>query len=372
MSVGLFAIYSFGGPVELWSMVYYGLKALTNRGDFAEAYVYNGGVERVEVDLSREVERSLRGSAAVGCVSPNGGCCREVEGGVRCSTNDGGTYVELRRDGVVAARRGESLWHLTLGAHGFDYAIISTESAAIEILGGEIRRSLRPGEIIEVSELYLRSRGGGASGPLCALEFIYMARPDSRIDGVEVASVREKIAKKLVEKISYTPDVVVGIPETGSYYAAHIAAALGRPYLPAFVATARGRSALLDEVRDRMAVIQLKANVIESAVRGKRVLLVDDSMISGITIRLVAQMLRQKAGALEIYVAVVAPPLRRTCPHGVKMPPESHMIYNAVPPDEVKYALEVDGIVYLSADELEETLKEAGVSVCTLCMRPRR
>ncbi|ACB40819.1 phosphoribosyltransferase family protein [Pyrobaculum neutrophilum] len=372
MSAGLFAIYSFGGSVELWSMVYYGLRALANRGDFAEAYVYNGGVERVEVDLSREVERSLRGSAAVGCVSPNGGCCREVENGVRCSTWDGETYVELRRDGVVVAKRGGSLWHLALGAHGFDYAIVSTESAAIEILGGEVRRSLQPGEAVEIGELYVRSRGGGPRGPLCALEFIYTARPDSRIDGVEVASVRGRIAGELAKKIGYTPDVVVGIPETGSYYAAHIAAALGKPYLPAFVATARGRSALLDEVRDRMAVIQLKANVIESAVRGKRVLLVDDSMISGITIKLVAQMLRQKAGALEVYVAVVAPPLRRACPYGVKMPPESHMIYNAVPPDVVKDVLEVDGIVHLSPEELEEALRGAGVAVCTLCMRPKR
>ncbi len=103
---------------------------------------------------------------------------------------------------------------------------------------------------------------------------------------MEVAAVRAKVAERLAAKIGVVPDVVVGVPETGSYYAAHIAAALMRPYIPAFVATARGRSALLDELRERMAVIQLKANVIKSAVRGRKVLLVDDSIISGTTLRL--------------------------------------------------------------------------------------
>jgi len=270
---------------------------------------------------------------------------------------------------VLRAKRSAQLWHLAVGVHGFDFAIVATESAAVEILGGEVRRSLASGEEVEITELSVKARGGGPRGPLCALEFIYTARPDSRIDGVEVAAVRAKVAERLAAKIGVVPDVVVGVPETGSYYAAHIAAALGKPYIPAFVATARGRSALLDELRERMAVIQLKANVIESAVRGRKVLLVDDSIISGTTLRLIAKLLREKGGALEVHAAVVAPPLRRQCPYGVKMPPASHMIFNAVPPDDVKHVLELDGLTFLSWEELEEVFKELGFSVCTLCMR---
>jgi amidophosphoribosyltransferase len=368
MSAGLLGIYSFGGAAELWPLVFYGLKAMANRGDSAEAYVYDGGgLRRIEVDLAREAEKSLRGVAAVGCVSPDGDCCAEFPGGVRC--HFGGTYVELGRDGVLRAKRSAQLWHLAVGVHGFDFAIVATESAAVEILGGEVRRSLAPGEEVEITELSVKARGGGPRGPLCALEFIYTARPDSRIDGVEVAAVRAKVAERLAAKLGVVPDVVVGVPETGSYYAAHIAAVLGKPYIPAFVATARGRSALLDELRERMAVIQLKANVIESAVRGRKVLLMDDSIISGTTLRLIAKLLREKGGALEVHAAVVAPPLRRQCPHGVKMPPASHMIFNAVPPDDVKHVLELDGLTFLSWEELEEVFKELGFSVCTLCMR---
>ena len=367
MSAGLLGIYSFGGPTELWALIYYGLKAMANRGDRAEAYLHAGGrAERVEVDLAREEERSARGVAAVGCVSPNGDCCEERGGAVRCSFGD--TYVELGPDGALTARRGDALWHLALGAHGFDFAIVATESAAIEVLGGEVRRSLAPGETVRATALSVEATGGGDGGPICALELIYTARPDSRIDGVEVAAVRAELAKRLARKIDADPDAVVGVPETGSYYAAHIAAALGRPYLPAFVATARGRSALLDELRERQAVVQLKANVTESAVRGKRVLLVDDSMISGTTLKLITRLLREKGGALEVHAALAAPPLRRRCPHGVKMPPESHMIANWVRPEDLKDVLEVDSLTYLTPDELEEAVKHK--RVCTLCMRP--
>jgi amidophosphoribosyltransferase len=310
MSAGLLGIYSFGGAAELWPLVFYRLKAMANRGDSAETYVYDGGgLRRIEVDLAREAEKSLRGVAAVGCVSPDGDCCAESPGGVRC--HFGGTYVELTRDGVLMAKRGTQLWHLAVGVHGSDFATVATESAAVEILGGEMQRSLAPGEEVEITELSVKAWGGGPRGPLCALEFVYTARPDSSIDGVEVAAARAKVAEKLAAKIGVVPDVVVGVPETGSYYAAHIAAVLGKPYIPAFVATARGRSALLDELRERMAVIQLKANAIESAVRERKVLLVDDSIISGATLRLIAKLLREKGGALEVYAAVVAPPLRR-------------------------------------------------------------
>jgi amidophosphoribosyltransferase len=240
MSAGLLGVRSFGGAAELWPLIFYGLKAVANRGDSAEAYVYDGGgLRRGEVDLAREAEKSLRGVAAVGCVSPDGGCCAEFPGGVRCGFS--GTYVELGRDGVLRAKRGAQLWHLAVGVHGFDFAIVTTESAAVEMLGGEVRRSLAPGEEVEITKLSVKAKGGGPREPLCALEFVYTARPDSRIDGVEVAAVRAKVAKKLAAKIGVVPDVVVGVPETGSYYAAHIAAVLGKPYIPAFAATAEAR-----------------------------------------------------------------------------------------------------------------------------------
>lgn len=372
MSAGLLAIYSFGGPTNLLPFIYYGLKAMSNRGDRAVAYVHDGrSARRLELDLAREPEGRVEGTAAVGCVHVED-CCREEGGEVRCGFGQGEweAYVKLAADGSVEARRPPRLWHLAIGAHGFDLAIVATESAAIEVLGGEVRRSLLAGEAVKVSRYGVELSGGGPPGELCGLELVYTARPDSAVDGIEVGEARRRLARALAAKVKAEVDVVVGMPETGIYYAAAVAEALGRPYAHAFVQTARARSALLEELQERTAVIQLKANPIPAAVRGRRVLLVDDSLISGTTVKLAAQVLRGKAGAREVHVAVAAPPLKARCPYGVRMPPEGHMLYAAVPPEAVPDVLEVDSVTHLSPDDLAQM-----GPICTLCFtgnaRPR-
>ncbi|MFN3804163.1 MAG: phosphoribosyltransferase family protein [Pyrobaculum sp.] len=373
MSAGLFAIYSFGGEVELYPLLYYGLKAMSNRGDVASAYTLAGGVvKRVEIDLSREEERSVTGEAAVGCVYVEE-CCKETKWGALCKFGPedpapgerpaGTAYVALTREGLYVYRP-PNFWHLAVGAHGFDFLIAATESSAVEVLGGEVRKSLEGGEMLKVWKYGVVSTGGSQKGPACALDYIYASRLDSKIDGVEVAEVRSKLAAALAARIKADVDIIVGIPETGVYYASWLARWLGRWCFPAFVATARGRSALLDEVKERLAVIQLKANVVESVVRERRVLVVDDSLISGLTIRQISQLLRGKAGATEVHVAVASPPLRRRCPYGVKMPPESHMAYNHLEERQVPLALEVDSLTYLDVGEVK---KAVGREICTLC-----
>lgn len=374
MSAGLFAIYSFGGEVELYPLLYYGLKAMSNRGDVASAYILKGGaVRKVDIDLSTEGERSVTGEAAVGCVYVEE-CCKEVGWGTLCKFGPEDpapgdrpahtAYVALTREGLLYIYRPPNFWHLAVGAHGFDFLIAATESSTIEVLGGELRRSLDGGELLKVWKYGVESTGQSQRGPLCALDYIYASRLDSKIDGVEVAEVRSRLAAALAARVKADVDIVVGVPETGVYYASWLARWLGRWCFPAFVATARGRSALLDEVKERLAVIQLKANVVESVVREKRVLVVDDSLISGLTIRQISQLLRGKAGVTEVHVAVASPPLRQRCPYGVKMPPESHMVYNHLEERQMPPALEVDSLTYL---DVREVKKAVGREVCALC-----
>lgn len=375
MSAGLFALYNFGEEADLYPFIYYGLKAMSNRGDVAVAYVWgSSGLQRVEVDLAREESRGARGVAAVGCVYTED-CCREVDGGVVCSfgpeeASPGSkpaktAYVAIDRHGALYVYRPYELWHLAMGAHGFDFFIAATESAAIEILGGDLRRSLKGGELVKVWRYGVETSGGQEPGRACALEFIYISRLDGKVDGVEVAELRAKLAEALAKTVTADIDVIVGVPETGVYYASWLARHIGKWCFPAFVATARGRSALLDEVKERLAVIQLKANVVESVVRGKRVLVVDDSIISGLTVRQISQLLRGKAGVREVHVAVAAPPLRASCPYGVKMPPESHMAFRYMDDGHVAAALEIDSIKYLKPEEVERAFKRP---VCTYCM----
>ncbi|MGC9169819.1 MAG: phosphoribosyltransferase family protein [Thermoproteus sp.] len=375
MSAGLLAIYSFGGSLDLYPLLYYGLKAMANRGDVAIAYVHDGGdVRKIELDLAKEDEkRRATGRAAVGCVHVED-CCREMGEYIVCSFGpervapsqrpDKTAYVALSRSGDIYAYRPPRLWHMAVGAYGFDFAIVATETAAVEVLGGEVRRSLKGGELLRINELGVESSGGGDVESVCAMEYIYVARPDSRIDGREVAEARAELAKRLAKKAAFPADVVVGVPETGVYYAAYLASELGKGYRPAFVATARGRSALLEEIGERIAVIQLKANVVESSVKGMRVLVVDDSIISGVTLRQIAQQLRGRAGAREVYAAIASPPLVSRCPYGVVMPQEGRMIFRKLASDEVARALELDGLAYLDVADLKEAIK---TPICTRC-----
>ncbi|MEM1570869.1 phosphoribosyltransferase family protein [Pyrobaculum sp.] len=378
MSAGLLAIYSFAGEINLYPLVYYGLRAMANRGEVAVAYLLGRrGLERLEVDLSREEPRDVRGVAAVGCVYTED-CCR-VEGDVAyCAfgrgevkpgaPSDAAAYVALTADGVLYAYRPPRLWHLAVGVHGFDFALIATETAAIEVLGGEVRRSLRGGELLKITRLGVVSTGGEQPGEVCAMEYVYSSRLDSEIDGVEVAEVRARLGEALAAKVKNSLDVIVGVPDTGLYYAAWVAEKLGVRHVPGFVSTVRKRSALLDDVRDRVSAIQLKANVVKHAARGMRVLVIDDSLISGLTLRHIAQLLRLRAGAKEVHAAVAAPPLRSQCPYGVKMPPDSHMVFNHLQQDTVTKALELDGLYYLTLEEFQRAI---GVRVCTLCFKRR-
>ncbi|MEM0484125.1 MAG: phosphoribosyltransferase family protein [Pyrobaculum sp.] len=378
MSAGLFAIYSFQGSVNLYPFVYYGLRAMANRGDVAVAYILGetGELRRVEVDFSKEAAGEARGVAAVGCVSTED-CCRATEEGVYCAFGRDGVklgapsgdtvYVGLLKNGVVYAYRPPRLWHLAVGAHGFDFAIIATESSVIEILGGDLRRSLRGGELLKIHKFGVESAGGGPPREICAMELIYASRLDSVIDGAEIAEIRARLGEALGKKAGRV-DVVIGVPDTGLYYAAWAARAVGAWHAPGFVSTIRKRSALLDEVKERISAIQLKANVVRHAVAGKRVLVVDDSIISGLTLRHIAQLLRIKAGAKEVHAATAAPPLRSQCPYGVKMPPESHMIFNHLDLKTATVALELDSFFHLDVEEFE---KAVGMSVCTRCfVRP--
>lgn len=374
MSAGLLAIYSFGPSTELGPLVYYGLLAMRNRGEQFVAYVHDGSaIRRVEASQSL----SIRGIAAVGCAWAKDGCCVEGPGYVLCKAGieearpgdapSRTTYVALTEGGEVLAYR-SGLWHLAVGAYGFDLAIVATETAAIEVLGGEVRRSLRRGELLEIGKYGVRSRAAEAPDEVCALDVIYSMRLDGSVDGVAVAELRRDLARLLAPADG---DVVVGVPESGAIYAALLAAESGKPYAPAFVQTARGRSALLDDADLRLAVIQLKANPVEALVRGKRVFLVDDSLITGLTLKSISQVLRQRAGAKEVRAAVAAPPLRNQCPYGAITPSRDAMAANVLTKEQLRLALEVDELRWPSLEEVERVFRARGLRPCLRCLLPK-
>jgi len=384
---------SFASQIDLAPYIGYGLLAMRHRGVKALGYVSDGSsIRRVEVDLDKLDSLSgARGFSAIGCVGV-GECCRDCgdfvvcwEGGgedvcaaAREALRGGGaglrhtSFVAMSSDGTVAVHRPAELRHLAIGAYGFELAIAATETSAIEVLGGEVRRSLMHGETVIIRRLGVKTVGGSPSGRICTFEFVYLSRLDSEMDGVPVAEIRRELAHRLAERVRAQVDVVVGMPETGASYAAFLGEALGKPTYPALIPTARTRSALLEGLRDRLAAIQLKARPAPALVEGRRVLLVDDSLISGVTVKTASQVLRHRAGAVEVHVAVASPLLAKRCPYGVYMPEETQMLANSGLLDKAEQVLEVDSLAWLDAEDVEEVLRRRGLQPCTECFLRRR
>jgi amidophosphoribosyltransferase len=280
------------------------------------------------------------------------------------------TVLALTSSGeIVVSRASSGLRTMHLGSYGFDLALLSNETPGISIVGGSVRRSLRPGEVMRLSRFRVRSTGGIGDGRFCALELIYISRNDSQIDGISTYGFRVELAERLASRIRVNVDSVVGVPDTGLLYGVKLAQALGRPADLSLVMTERRRSALIEDQLDRMASVQLKASPVVDSLRGRRVLLVDDSLISGLTIKTLSQLLRHRAGAREIHVAIASPRIVRQCPYGVNMPSEEYMLSNVFSDEEITRIMEVDSVTWLEPEDLEHVGEKFGIQgrICMEC-----
>ncbi|MEM0340766.1 MAG: phosphoribosyltransferase family protein [Acidilobaceae archaeon] len=274
------------------------------------------------------------------------------------------------RGEIIAHRDALGLTPLVLGGYGFDLAIVASESSAIEILDGEVRRHLEPGEFVFLSRRFVKTKRRDVSPcGLCLFELLYMARHDSVVDGVSVYEFRRTLGARLTKgmKNSSEVDVVVGVPESAIPYAIGLAEALRKPYDLAFVPTVRMRSMLKSNPLYKLIAIHLKMNPIRSALEGKRVAIVDDSMVTGATAKTVSQLLRLRIGAKEVHFFVASPPIVNECPYSLlKFNRESLVAANLSSSDIESY-LEVDSLTWLSLDDVKKEAESRDLRICSAC-----
>jgi amidophosphoribosyltransferase len=271
---------------------------------------------------------------------------------------------------VLAWRSPLGLTPLVLGGYGFDMAIISSESVAIDILGGEVKRFIRAGEGIYISKYLVRNIivDHGAKPTLCLFELLYLARPDAVVDGVSVYLFRKMLGEKLAENFKGDVDVVVGVPETAIPYAIGFAQRIGKAFDIAFVATGgKRRSMILSDPLEKLIAIHLKMNPVRSALEGKRVALIDDSMVTGATLKTVSQILRYRVGVKELHVFIASPPLVASCPYRLlNLDTRTMLTANLSTDTAIKY-LEVDTLHFLSKEDVDAIAKRFGLRVCGRC-----
>ncbi len=274
------------------------------------------------------------------------------------------------RDELIVWRTSSGLTPLVVGGYGFDMLIASSESSAIEVLDADVRKYLGPAEGIYTSGGYLKffRAGGGQAKGLCTFELLYTARHDAILNGVAVYEFRKSLGRELSKLLASEVDVVVGVPETATPYAIGLSQATGKPFEVAFVPTAaRSRSMMKLNPLERLVAVHLKLNPVRSSLEGRRVAVVDDSMVTGATMRSVSQMLRLRVGVKEVHLLIASPKLVHSCPYSVFELNQDHLIATNLDEEHSRAYLEVDSLAWLDLESVERVSRTFHCSLCGYC-----
>lgn len=269
---------------------------------------------------------------------------------------------------LIAVRDPHGFRPLCLGKMKNSY-MVSSESCAFDSLGAEFVRDIKPGEVLVIDESgvhsYTEHCGGKTS--MCIFEHIYVARPDSVLDNQSVHMFRMNVGKVLAEKYPVEADIVCGIPDSGVSCAIGYAAASGIPYGIAIIKNKYlGRTLSMDSDSLRKRTLEIKINVLKPTVCGKRVVIIDDSIVRGGTMAHIVELLK-KAGAKEVHVRVASPPFKNSCYYGTSLPESEKLVANRMTTDELRQKIGADLLEYISVEDLLGCADSSDVNFCCAC-----
>lgn len=270
---------------------------------------------------------------------------------------------------LIGARDPFGFRPLCIGKHGNAY-ILASETCALDTVGAEYIRDVLPGEIVTISpEKGIESDTTHcipeSRHARCVFEYIYFARPDSYIDGVSVYNSRILAGKYLAMDSPVEADLVVGVPESGNCAALGYSLQSGIPYGQAFVKNGYvGRTFIKPKQKSRQSSVQVKLNALREAVAGKRIIMIDDSIVRGTTSDRIVKMLRD-AGAKEVHMRVSSPPFLGPCYFGTDVPAKDQLIAYNRTVEEISDLIGTDSLAYLRIERLSQIVN--GLGVCEGC-----
>ena len=270
---------------------------------------------------------------------------------------------------LIAARDPHGFRPLCIGRLNGTY-VFASESAALDACGAEFVRDVEPGEIIVANSEGIRSikpEFKEKKRSLCIFEYIYFARSDSFIDGVSVYETRKQAGRILAREFPVEADMVIGVPESGIDAAIGYAEESGIPYEKAIVKNSYiGRTFIKPSQKERMKSVRIKLNPIADMVKGKRVVMIDDSIVRGTTVDRIVTMLRD-AGAKEVHMRISSPPFMWPCYYGTDIPSRGELIACNHTIEEITKLSGADSLGYLPVEKLSEMLNFAPVGFCDGC-----
>ena len=278
------------------------------------------------------------------------------------------SFVMMTKDRVIGVRDPHGFRPLTIGRLGEAWVICS-ETCALDLIGATLVRDVEPGEIVIASATGLKSLKpfAPASQSQCVFEHVYFARPDSYVFGESVNEVRTDLGRRLARECPGAADVVVPIPDSGVCAAVGFADASGIPMRMGLIRNHYvGRTFIQPQQSIRHFGVKVKLNPVRSIIEGRRVVLVDDSIIRGTTSRKIVRMVRS-AGATEVHMRISCPPTISPCFYGVDTPRRSELIGATHTLEEIRKHLDADSLGYLSLDGLMDVVSGGRTRYCTSC-----
>ncbi len=281
--------------------------------------------------------------------------------------------VVLTDDAVVAFRDPHGLRPLSIGRiDGLDGSpawCVASESCAFDMIGATLVRDVAPGEVVTLSASGIESRvvAGGERRAFCVFEYIYFARPDSRMGGTVLQAARGRMGEILWREAPVEADVVIPVPDSGNAAARGLARAAGLPADDGFIKNRYVARTFIQPGQElRRQGVRMKFNPVPEVVAGKRLVVVDDSIVRGTTDRQIVQMLRD-AGAAEVHLRISAPPIKHPCHYGIDMSTREEMIAHGRTVQQVCAELGADSLHYLSLEGLYEALSAGRSEHCDAC-----
>ncbi|KPL56146.1 amidophosphoribosyltransferase [Prosthecomicrobium hirschii] len=269
-------------------------------------------------------------------------------------------FVTLSEKKMIGVRDPHGVRPLVLG-HVDGAFVLASETCALDIIGGRVIRELEPGEMVIITEEGIESLKpfGPARSRFCIFEFVYFARPDSLIAGTSIYSVRKRIGRELARENPAAADVVIPVPDSGTPAAMGFAEASGLPFDLGIIRNHYvGRTFIQPTDSIRHMGVKLKHNPNRAVIEGKRVVLVDDSIVRGTTSQKIVQMVRD-AGATEVHMRIASPPTTDPCFYGVDTPEKSKLIASRMSVEELARFINVDSLSFLTIDGLYRAVGEA-------------
>lgn len=332
---------------------------LTNANELRQKLAANGSVFQSSIDSEVIVNLIARyGQSTI------------EEALMKCMIDLKGSYslVVMTEDKVIGIRDPYGNRPLCLGKLG-KYYVIASESCALDTLGAEFVRDFAPGEIITLDKNGMHSRKVFTPNEpaVCIFEYIYFARPDSNIDGINVMQARRAMGRQLAIEHPVEADLVMPVPDSGIAGALGYAEKLGLVYDTALMKNRYiGRTFIQPEQIGRDLGVSLKLNPITKLIEGKKVVVVDDSIVRGTTSKKIVEMIR-KRGAKEVHMLVSSPPVMHPCYYGIDISERGQLIAAQKSLDEVRNYIAADSLHYLSIEGLYQALgKNSGF--CTACL----